>query len=181
MPQIFLTALTKSNRDSDIITNPLVASSVTSLFLFIILYNANTPANVMPNETIEDDMLLNFTFESFLRALTNKSKDTENANIERTLFSAPGTASYNAVNATNPIAILASISKRSPMPFILTVSSFLSAATRINNDAEIETIDVDTLPIFTILKCPSTAHRPAKAPLTTTNAPAAASKLIGLH
>ena len=67
------------------------------------------------------------------------------------------------------------------MPSILTVSSFFSAVTRINNDAEIEIIDVDTLLIFTILKCPSTAHRPAKAPLTIANAPAAASKLFGLH
>ena len=67
------------------------------------------------------------------------------------------------------------------MPFMLTVSSFFSAVTSISNDAEIAIIDVDTLPILTALNFPSTKQRAVKAALTIANAPAAASKLFGLH
>ena len=181
MPHIFFIALTKINRDIDNNTNPADAFNTSSLFLFIILHNPPMLAIVMPNAIIEDHIPLNFTFVSFLSAPTNKFNDIENASKESTLLLAPGVAFARAENSTKPPAILASISKRSPMPSILTVSSFLSAATRINNDAEIAIIDVDTLPMLTILKCPSTAHKAAKAPLTIANAPAAASNFIGLH
>ena len=112
MPTIFFMALTKSNKDNDIRTSPPVACNAVPSFLFIILQSFHNPAIVTANATIEDIMLLNFTFESFLSAPTNKFSDTENASKEITLLLAPGTAFDRAVNATNPAAILASINKR---------------------------------------------------------------------
>ena len=113
MPQIFLIALTKINRDIDSNTNPPDAFNISFSFSFIILHNFPMLAIVIPNAIIDDHIPLNFTFVSFLSAPTNKFNDIANAIKESTFLLAFGVAFANTENSTKPPAILASISKRS--------------------------------------------------------------------
>ena len=113
MPQIFFTALTKINRDTDISTNPLDAFNISFSFSFIILHNFPMLAIVIPNAIIGGHIPLKSTFVSFSSAPTNKFNDIANAIKDSTFLLAFGVAFANTENSTNPPAILASINKRS--------------------------------------------------------------------